>query len=151
MNNELIREELERLRIRKEKDLQNGLADRLRRESAEENWDLAESVFTPEELADVSVRERRLGVWLTIDFATFWLSILFLNVHPSDTFEPFRPNTDILDLGLIGLIVVSFFGWWVLLFLRRTNRQDFTREFALRLEARMKAGRKTRAAGKETP
>lgn len=149
MNDDLIREQLEWLRIRKEKDLQNGLADRLCRESAEENWDLAESVFTQEELADNFGLGRRLQFWLTIDFATFWLSILFLNVLPTDpVFGDPYPGREML---LIGLLFGSFFGWWILLFLRRSHRQDFTREFSLRLEARKRAGRKTATAEEETP
>ena len=143
MNDGLIQEELERLRIRKEKDLQNGLVDRLRREPAEENWELAESVFAPEELAEVSARERRLGFYLKLDFAAFWLSVFFMSFS--------TPTSDIGALGLIGLLFVSFFGWWVLLFLRRAYKQDFTREFALRLEARKKAGRKTGTAEEHIP
>ena len=143
MNDGLIQEELERLRIRKEKDLQNGLVDRLRREPAEENWELAESVFAPEELPEVSARERRLGFYLKLDFAAFWLSVFFMSFS--------TPTSDIGALGLIGLLFVSFFGWWVLLFLRRAYKQDFTREFALRLEARKKAGRKTGTAEEDIP
>ena len=143
MNDGLIQEELERLRIRKEKDLHNGLVDRLRREPAEENWELAESVFAPEELAEVSARERRLGFYLKLDFAAFWLSVFFMSFS--------TPTSDIGALGLIGLLFVSFFGWWVLLFLRRAHRQDFTREFTLRLEARKKVGRKKGPGEEDLP
>ena len=138
MSDDFIRDELERLRIRKEKDLQNGLVDRLRRESAEENWDLAESVFTPEEMADRTGRVRRSRFYLMLDTAIFWLSILFLNVLPTDTVfgDPY-PGLEVI---FIGLIFVSFFGWFVLFFRGRSHRQDFTREFALRLERKKKAG-----------
>ena len=149
MNDDMIREALERLRIRKEKDLHNGLVDRTRREPAEKNWDLAESVFTPEELAEASLPVRRLGFYLKLDFAAFWLSILFLTLLPTDTVfgDPYSG----FEALLIGLLFVSFFGWWVLLSLRRSRRQNFTREFALRLEARKKAGRNTVTAEEETP
>ena len=143
MNDDRIREERERLRIRKEKDLQNGLVDRLHRESIEENWDLAESVYTEEELAADFARSRRLNFWLAIDFAAFWLSVLFLTVRSNAEADPFSQDSPETDVLLIGLLFVSFFGWWVLLFLRRADRQDFTREFALRLEARKKVLDKT--------
>ena len=138
MYDDMIREERERLRIRKEKDLHNGLVDRTRRESAEENWDLAESVFTPEELAEVSVPIRRARSYLMIDTAVFWLSILFLmGIQPSD---PLAADPEVLSLLFISLIFVSFFGWFVLFFQGRSLRQDFTREFALRLERKKKTG-----------
>ena len=149
MNDDKIREELERLRLQKEKELHYDLNARLRRESFEENWDLAESVFTQEELADHYGQRRRLTLTLWIAFATFWLSILFLSVLPTDTvFGDSYPGFEVL---LIGLLFVSFFGWWVFLFQRGANRQDFTREFARRLEARKTAGRKTVTAEEETP
>ena len=149
MNDDMIREELERLRIRKEQELQYGLEAQIYRSTPEENWDLAESVFAQEELADNFGRGRRLQFWLTIDFATFWLSILFLSSLPTDpVFGDPYPGREML---LIGLLFVSFFGWWVLLFLRRAHRQEFTREFALRLEARKKAGRKTGTAEEDIP
>ena len=151
MNDDRIREERERLRIRKEKDLQNGLVDRLHRESIEENWDLAESVYTEEELAADFARSRRLNFWLAIDFAAFWLSVLFLTVRSNAEAEPFSQDSPETDVLLIGLLFVSFFGWWVLLFLRRADRQDFTREFALRLEARKKTGRKTGPGQEDLP
>lgn len=138
MNDDMIREELERLRIRKEKDLHNGLVDRLHRESPEENWDLAESAFTQEELAEMLAREQRARSWLMIDSAVFWLSILFLTFIPTDTVfgDPY-PGIEVL---LIGLLFVSFFGWFVLFFQGRSLRQDFTREFALRLERKKRSG-----------
>ena len=149
MYDDMIREERKRLRIRKEKDLQNGLADRLRRESVEENWDLAESAFTQEELAEMHARERRARSYLMIDTAVFWLSILFLmGIQPSD---PLAADPEVLSLLFISLIFVSFFGWFVLFFQGRSLRQDFTREFALRLDARKKAGRKTVTEEEETP
>ena len=151
MNDDRIREERERLRVRKEKDLQNGLVDRLHRESIEENWDLAESVCTEEELAADFARSRRLNFWLAIDFATFWLSVLFLTVRSNAEADPFSQDSPETDVLLIGLLFVSFFGWWVLLFLRRGHRQDFTRDFALRLEARKKAGRKTGPGEEDLP
>ena len=149
MNDDMIREERERLRIRKEKELRYGLEVRIHRESVEENWDLAESVFTQEELADDYGRRRQLGFYLKLDFAAFWLSILFLTLLPTDTVfgDPYSG----FEALLIGLLFVSFFGWWVLLSLRRSRRQDFIREFALRLEARKKAGRKTVIEEEETP
>lgn len=141
MNDDMIREERKRLRIRKEKDLHNGLVDRTRRESPEENWDLAESVFTPEELAEVSLPIRRARSYLMIDTAVFWLSILFLTFIPTDTVfgDPY-PGIEVL---LIGLLFVSFFGWFVLFFQGRSLRQDFTREFALRLERKKRSGNRT--------
>ena len=151
MNDGLIQAELERLRIRKEKDLQNGLVDRLRRESIEENWDLAESVTTEEELAADFARSRRLNFWLAIDFAAFWLSVLFLTVRSNAEADPFSQDSPETDVLLIGLLFVSFFGWWVLLFLRRAHRQDFTREFTLRLEARKKVGRKKGPGEEDLP
>ena len=148
MNDDMIREELERLRIRKEKDLQNGLADRLRRESAEENWDLAESAFTQEELAEMHARERRARSYLMIDTAVFWLSILFLMViQPSD---PVAADPEVLSLLFISLIFVSLFGWFVLFFQGRSLRQDFTREFALRLERKKRSGNRTPDPSRET-
>ena len=138
MNDDMIREEQKRLRIRKEKDLHNVLVDRTRRESPEENWDLAESVFTPEELAEVSVPIRRARSYLMIDTAVFWLSILFLmGIQPSD---PLAADPEVLSLLFISLIFVSFFGWFVLFFQGRSLRQDFTREFARRLERKKRTG-----------
>ena len=148
MNDDLIREERERLRIRKEKDLHNGLVDRTRRESAEENWDLAESVFTPEELAEVSLPIRRARSYLMIDTAVFWLSILFLmGIQPSD---PVAADPEVLSLLFISLIFVSFFAWFVLFFQGRSLRQDFTREFALRLERKKRSGNRTPDPARET-
>ena len=148
MNDDMIREELERLRIRKEKDLHNGLVDRLRRESSEENWDLAESVFTQEELADDYGRIRRSRFYLMIDTAVFWLSILFLNGIQSS--DPLAADPEVLDVLFIGLIFVSFFGWFVLFFQGRSLRQDFTREFAHRLERKKREGNRNADPARET-
>ena len=138
MYDDMIREERKRLRIRKEKDLQNGLVDRLRREPVEENWDLAESVFTKDELAEVFLPIRRAKSYLMIDTAVFWLSILFLmGIQPSD---PLAADPEVLSLLFISLIFVSFFGWFVLFFQGRSLRQDFTREFARRLERKKRTG-----------
>ena len=138
---EYIQKEMERLKIQREKDLHNDLVDRLRRDTAEDNWKLADAAFTPKELAGWSAEQRRLGLYLKLDFATFWLAVLFLNSGPSEYFEP-NPNLEALQVVFIGLIFLTFFGFFVLFFLRRSNRQDFTREFLRRLEVRREEGEK---------
>ena len=146
--NEDIQNERERLRIRREKDLHNGLVDQLRREPAEDNWDLADSVFTPDELADWSARIRGAGFWFKLDTAAFWLSILFLNgVRPSD---PLAADPEAIEVLFIGLIFISFFAWFVLFFRSRSLKQDFTREFALRVERKRKAGNGNAVPERET-
>ena len=138
---EYIQKEMERLKIQREKDLHNDLVDRLRRDTAEDNWKLADAAFTPEELAETHARDRRLRLYLKLDFATFWLAVLFLNSGPSEYFEP-NPNLEALQVVFIGLIFLTFFGFFVLFFLRRSNRQDFTREFLRRLGVRREDGEK---------
>ena len=140
---EYIRKEMERLSARREKDTHNAFVDRLREADrrGDDLWTLADSVFTPEELAGWSAEQRRLGLYLKLDFATFWLAVLFLNSGPSEYFEP-NPNLEALQVVFIGLIFLTFFGFFVLFFLRRSNRQDFTREFLRRLGVRREDGEK---------
>ena len=145
MTDDLIREELDRLKTQREKDLHNGLVERLRREPADENWDLAESVFTPEELAEGSARIRRARFYLMLDTALFWLSLLFLTGIAPSADSPFPDPDPGLEVFFISLIFVSFFAWFVLFFRSRSLKQDFTREFALRLERKKKAGNETPA------
>ena len=141
--NEYIQNEMERLRIQRNKDLHNAFVDRLREADrrGDDLWTLADSVFTPEELAGWSAEQRRLGLYLKLDFATFWLSILFLN-SGSDEYFGTTPNRAALDVILIDLLIFTIFGFFVLFFLRRSNRQGFTREFLRRLGVRREEGEK---------
>ena len=149
MTDDLIREERKRLRIQREKDLHNGLVERLRQEPAEENWNLAESVFTPEEMAERSGRIRREGVLLMLDTAVFWLSILILSGIAPSADSPFPDPSPVLEVFFISLIFVSFFAWFVLFFRSRSLKQDFTREFALRIERKRKAGNRSAVPARE--
>lgn len=49
-------------------------------------------------------------------------------------------DPEVLSLLFISLMFVSFFAWFVLFFQGRSLRQDFTREFALRLERKKRSG-----------
>ena len=134
---EYIQKEMERLKIQREKDLHNDLVDRLRRDTAEDNWKLADAAFTPEELAETHARDRRLRLYLKLDIATFVGSVIWNGLPTSDNLETITGGgNQILPLLPVCLAILSFFGFFGFFFLLRGNGQEFTREFRHRLETR---------------
>lgn len=125
---EHIRKEMETLATVREKALHHDFNARVRSLPADEFWEAADSVFTPEELAGRFAEWRRLRLLLRLDIATFAVSVLFIGWFP--------PETPGLQMLVISLALLSFFGIFVFFFLTRSSGVGFDHELRHRLEAK---------------
>ena len=136
---EYIRNEMEKLSARREKDTHNAFVDRLREADrrGDDLWTLADAAFTPEELAETHARDRRLRLYLKLDIATFVGSVIWNGLPASDNLETITGGgNQILPLLPVCLAILSFFGFFGFFFLLRSNGQEFAREFRHRLDTR---------------
>lgn len=125
---EQLRKEMEKLSILREKAIQQDFNARVRSSGLKEVWESADSVFTPEEQAGQLAEWRRGRLFLRLDLAAFAGSVFFMGWAP--------PETAGLQMLLISLAVLSFFGIFVFFFLLRSADQGFAHEHRLRIEAR---------------
>ena len=123
-----IRKEMETLANIREKALHHDFNVRVRALPADEFWEAADSVFTPEELAGQFAEWQRRRLFLKLDIATFAVSVFFIGWFPPETLG--------LQMLLISLSILSFFGIFVFFFLTRSSGVGFDHEFRHRLEVK---------------